>query len=113
LRTIIRVNHNADNPFLTVSKETIRDTNLDFDSLGFLIYLLAKPDDWRVRPDQLAKERHIGRVTVYRHLLKLIEAGYVLRKDIRVRESSGRFKQTSIYTVYENKQDRTLENVPF
>ena len=49
----------------------------------------------QIRPDVLAKERKVGRMTIYRHLRKLIEAGYVTRKDIKVREPDGTFKQAS------------------
>jgi DNA-binding MarR family transcriptional regulator len=114
VRTIIRVNHTADAPYLTMSKDTIRDTSLDFDSLGCLVFLLSKPDDWEIRPDVLAAERKVGRMTIYRQLRKLIEAGYVIRKDIRINDKKdGRFKQASLYTVYESKGEASYDKVPF
>lgn len=96
-----------------MSKETIRDLGLDFDALGCLVFLLSKPDDFEIRPEVLAKERKLGRMTIYRHLKKLIGAGYVLRTDIKVRDEAGRFKQASLYTVYESKGDAQDDKTPF
>lgn len=66
MRSIIRVEHGRDRPYLTVSKATVRDHAASFEARGFLMFLLAKPDDWQLRPEQLAEECDRSRSTIYR-----------------------------------------------
>jgi predicted transcriptional regulator len=118
MRCIVRVQHDKDCPYLMVSKTTVQDTSISFEARGFLAFLLSKPDDWRIRPEELAKETKLNRATIYRLIKKLREAGYINRVDIIKRNDSGTiYTSTSIYTVYENKRDakkdEVLDNVPF
>jgi hypothetical protein len=114
MQSIVRVEHSKQRPYLTVSVETVRDCSISFEVRGFLLFLLAKADDWRIRPEALAKECDKHPSTIYRMLNKLIEAGYVKREDIKRRKGNGyqfSCEQVSFYTVYEDKQARTLPNV--
>ena len=103
--TIIRVDHSRENPFLQLSRKTVRDRGLTWEELGFLAFLLDKPSNWRVRPEEIAKERGISRATVYNLLNKLIAKGYVHREVIR-RKANGRFESGSITIVFEDKEYR-------
>jgi len=109
---IIRVNHDANTPFLVVSKATVRDDSLTFADRGFLLYLLCQPDTWRVRPEQIAKETGIGRGTVYRHLDRLKNAGYVEYEEQRRQADNGRWQCAGTYTVFECKKDKPLKTDP-
>jgi hypothetical protein len=109
MRSVVRVEHDKNNPFVMVSVDTIRDTSISFESRGFLIFLLAKPDECRVRPEQIAEECGLHRATVYRMLNVLIKEGYVYREIITRRKPDGTFDSGSIYTVHEKR----LEHVPF
>jgi len=102
---IIRVDHSRENPYLQVCRKTIRDPDLDLQALGLLTFLLDKPDDWRVRPEAIAKERKVARATIYRILMRLIRAGYVHREIIK-RTKDGRFQTGSIMTIFEDKTYR-------
>jgi DNA-binding transcriptional ArsR family regulator len=116
VRCIVRVEHCKDRPYLTVAKETVRDHEVSFEARGFLMFLLAKSDDWRIRPEQLAEECGLHRATVYRLLKKLIGAGYVRRVDIKRRKDNGTiYEQASLYTVFEDRKQAELydEPVPF
>ena len=115
MRSIIRVEHTKDRPYLVVSKETVRDRSVSLEARGFLMFLLAKPDDWQIRPEQIAEECGKNRATIYRLLLKLIDAGYVRRDDIRRRKPDGTFDSTALYTVFEDKKTAALygEKIPF
>jgi DNA-binding MarR family transcriptional regulator len=113
MRTIIRKVHNKDSPYLTVSKETVRDHSISFEARGFLMFLLAKPDDWQTRPEQLAEECKLHRTTIFRLLRKLIQGGYVKREEIRRRRDDGRYECGCLYTVFEDKKDGELYNCPF
>jgi DNA-binding MarR family transcriptional regulator len=109
LHSIIRVEHDKNNPFVIVSTELIRDKLLSFEARGFLIFLLAKPDEWRIRPEALAKECGLHFTTIYRLIKVLIKSGYISREIITRRTPEGRFTSGSLYTVYEKR----IENVPF
>lgn len=112
MRSIIRVQHDADCPYLTVSKATVRDHYVSFEARGFLMFLLAKPDDWQIRPEQLAEECGLHRATIYRLLRKLISAGYVRREDIQRRKPDGTFDSAALYTVFEDRKMAELYDLP-
>lgn len=101
--------HDKEHPFVIVSTDTIRDHSISFEARGFFIFLLAKPDEWRIRPAQLATECKMHVATIYRLLNVLIKAGYVERQIMTRRKDTGRFDSGSIYTVHEKR----LERVPF
>lgn len=70
-----------------------------------MIFLLDKPDDWRIRPDALAKELKVGRDTVYRLLKRLIDAGYIHR-DLIKRNHEGKFQTGAVYIIFEESDER-------
>jgi hypothetical protein len=113
MQSIIRVEHSKERPYLTVSTETVRDHEVSFEARGFLMFLLAKSDDWRVRPEQLATECGLHRSTIYRMLDVLIKAGYIQRETIVRHRADGTFDSGSLYTVYEDKRRGNLDRTPF
>jgi predicted transcriptional regulator len=112
---IVRVTHDKENPFVVLSKSTVKDNSLSWDMLGLLVYLLAKPDNWQVRVDHLAAERGQHPATIYRLLRKLRDAGFVRRTDIVRRKPDGRFDQACLYDVFESRESAELlgPKVPF
>jgi hypothetical protein len=116
LKSIIRILHKKEIPYLQVNRETIKDSKLDFTSLGFLIYLLSKPDDWIFIPKVLAKERGIHVSTIRRAFKKLETAGYCYISVDRIQEKkTGRFSTTCYYVVFEDEEARQefLGSVPY
>jgi len=106
METIVRVDHSRENPFLQLSRKTIRDKSLSFDELGFLTYLLDKPGDWHFRADQIAKERGIGKDVIYRLLNRLIAKGFAHREVQRRKKADGRFEAGSFVIVFEDREYR-------
>lgn len=79
--------------FTTINNIALEDDRISFRAKGVLVYLLSKPDDWRVSERQLAAVGHEG-VTAIRGALKELEnAGYIERR--RVRAGGGRFEWES------------------
>lgn len=73
---------------------------------GLLIFLLTKPDNWRISPAHLVAEtksaigKKSGRDNVYSLLNELICAGYISRKEIR--DESGKIDELD-YIISETK----------
>lgn len=78
----------------------LKDEALNAESLGVLVYLLSKPDDWRVMPGHLAKRFGCGRDKIYRILNDLIAAGYAAR--LQVRQDDGSFSENN-YLISDEK----------
>jgi predicted transcriptional regulator len=108
---IIRVVHKG-RPFLMIDKETIYDLASDLQALGLLVVILAKPDDWRVRPEQLAHELKTSKRSVYRVLSRLIALGYVMREDNRRRRENGTIERRCSYTIFEDRRMAAMMHHP-
>lgn len=74
------------------------DTRLSFEARGVLVYLLAKPHDWKIRISDLRKQG-LGRDKAYRILDQLQRAGYIER--VQRRGENGRHAEVD-YTVYDD-----------
>ncbi len=101
---IIRVQHSPEHPFIMVSRRTAYDPDLQDDEFGFLVRLLGKPDLWEIRVDQLVKEWHQHRTTIYRKLHKLEAAGYIKHDLVRRRTKAGRYESGSVYLIFETPE---------
>lgn len=72
--------------FYVLDKRISEDKRLSWSARGMLVYLLGKPDNWRVSVSALVNETQVsrkqsGRDAVYAILGELIEAGYVVREE--------------------------------
>jgi hypothetical protein len=65
--------------FTAVDRRTVNDSNLSFRARGILIWLLDKPNDWRVDSDQIGREGGEGRDAIRTALRELLDAGYIVR----------------------------------
>lgn len=93
------------NNFYILDKHISEDSRLSWAARGMLIYLLGKPDDWRVQIGHLVKQtsnssRKTGRDGIYVLIEELMEVGYVTRMQNR---EDGKFQSTD-YIVHETTQ---------
>ena len=98
--------------FTQIPNTTHQDTSLSLQCRGLLGYLISLPDDWVVRPEQLAKANGIAKNTAYKLIKELKEAGYIFQ--VQKREESGKFS-TGDYLVFRSLEDaawyaESLEN---
>jgi hypothetical protein len=102
---IIRRRRNSN--FTVIGNEPANDTRLSADALGVLTYLLTRPDNWKVIPEQLSKRFDCGRAKMYRILRLLVETGYVQRHQYRdvQRRVFGRIE----YAVYDERPEPCVE----
>lgn len=79
LMTTLRVERRQ--RFTTVHRDTVNDSSLSWQARGLLIWLLDKPDDWRVNSTQIEHEAPNGREAVRAALRELERGGYIERKQ--------------------------------
>lgn len=98
--TIIRTVH--ENNFTIIANGCLQDDSLSAEALGILCYLLGRPNDWTVRPTQLAERFGCGRERIDRILKELISASYIVKT--RYRDPKTQSWGSVEYTVYQMPQ---------
>lgn len=99
---IIRTIKDRNHPYKTMNTSGFEDQRLSYEARGVLAYLLSKPDDWQVRPENLQNDS-CGRDKIRRILRELEQHGYLIRE--RVRLAKGRWEWIS--TVFETPRPPT------
>lgn len=84
--------------FVTIHKSFIHDDNLSWKSKGILLYLLSRPDDWRIYETELNKHSSDGRDSLRTGIKELEQAGYIHRT--RRRNEKGQLREYE-YQVFE------------
>lgn len=84
--------------FVTVHKNFIHDDNLSWKAKGILLYLLSRPDDWRIYETELNKHSSDGRDSLRTGVKELEQAGYIHRT--RRRNEKGQLREYE-YQVFE------------
>ena len=102
---IVRVEKGKHHPYTVVSNTLVQDESLSWQARGLMVYLLSKPDNWRVRMDDLERAGGVGRQQTRSILTELEGAGYVRRR--RVHLDGGRFDWET--TVYESPQQEEAQ----
>lgn len=103
---IVRVSK-RENPFVQIDKCGINDERLSWKAKGLLVYLLSKPDDWKVWVKDLVKRAKDGEKAVYSGLEELEQNGYISR--MQVRKEDGTFGSME-YVVHERPIEPYLQN---
>ena len=85
-QTIFRV-LNPGTKFTLISNALCKHASLSMECKGFLLTVLALPDDWKFYPQWLMGEYNIGRNAVYRCLTEAIEAGFCLKLHVRDKDT--------------------------
>lgn len=96
-----RVHKGKENPYVMLDKTSVNDSSLSWKAKGILVYLLSKPDDWRVIESDIVKHARDGRDSVRAGLRELERAGYIVRAQEHGQD--GKFQMVS-YEVYERPQ---------
>ena len=94
--------HRHQRDFIIVNGAILRDENLSFRAKGLLVYLLGRPEDWRVRVWQLARMGPDGKCAIEATLKELEKQGYIRRS--RLRGEDGKLKGSE-YHVFETVED--------
>lgn len=97
--SIYRITKNPDNPYVMVNKGFVNNPQLSWKAKGILLYLLSKPDDWKVYHKDIIKHSTDGRDSVTSGIAELVKYGYIIR-HLRREEGTGKLKGYD-YDVYE------------
>lgn len=103
--SIVRTEHNKDNPYVILNKKALEDKNLSWGAKGLWSYLMSRPDNWNISVAHLSKiyiGKGGGEKAIYTLLNELIENGYCNR--IQGKKEKGFFSNTEyIITEFKNK----------
>ena len=87
--------------FTRVKNSLINDDRLSFEARGFLIFMLALPDDWNFSIKGLAFKSNLSSKSVMRMIKELKAAGYITQK--KVKGGHGYFS-TYEWDIYESSE---------
>ncbi len=96
-----------ENRYYQLRREIAEDTNITYEALGVLLYLLVKPSNWKIRPTNLRDRTgkgvngKTGKHKIYRILNELVDAGYIAR--IQPRDETNRVMGVQ-YCVSEDRE---------
>ena len=81
------------NPYSQIDNKMINDERLKAESLGVLVYLISKPQDWTISMKQLQNRFNFGREKMQSVTKNLEECGYLIR--VKPQNELGQFIGTS------------------
>lgn len=90
---IIRAKHDASTRWFITARQSAQDSELSFLARGILWYLLSKPDNWEIRPEDIQREGNIGRDATKNAIKELQKRGY-LTEQKRYKDHSGHWAWT-------------------
>ena len=85
LDTIQRCPHDSENPYTMVLNALIRDQTISPNCRWLLTYLLSNEKGWKIKPRQIMNhlEKFMKKDSVYKIINEAIEAGYMMREEVR------------------------------
>lgn len=89
--------------FTSVPNDLVNNPKLSLKEKGIMLYLLSKPDGWRVRIKDIMNHCTDGKDAIYSGLHKLKLAGYIVHEVIR--NEKGQI-EAHVYHVYEEPQNK-------
>ena len=96
--------------YTVIRNEPLEDRRLSWKARGLLVYLLSKPDDWRVIVTHLVSQSDLdGRAAVTTALEELEQLSYLKRTGLRT--DVGKFGGVD-YEIYETPDHAVSENQP-
>lgn len=111
--SIIRTEHNRENPYVMLNKSPLEDRDLSWEAKGIWSYLISRKDNWKVSVAHLSKiypKKGGGRDAIYSILNELIEKGYC-KKEGQAHTEKGKFTAYE-YVIYEFKICSTVTASP-
>jgi hypothetical protein len=99
-KTVIRVVHNKENPYVMINKEALWDYRISMKAAGLLARAMCKPDNWRFNLSDLMNRCKEGRKALDSAMKELLEFGYAMRIDFWTKDLNGQFMAKQCGTEY-------------
>ena len=103
---MMRIPHERE--YVCISNQLAQDSRTSLELKGLLLYVLSKPDNWKIRIDDIRKQHNLGRDKVYKLINEAITHGYIRREILR--SPDGRVLATNYY-IYEKPLPTNQEPV--
>lgn len=88
--TLIKVQHDKNNPYITVNKSIANDNRISYKAMGIWLYAFSRKEDWEFYQGDLVNRHTDGLDSVKSGLKELEEAGYLYR--YQKQNEKGQFK---------------------
>jgi hypothetical protein len=108
---LVRGHHEADQNYTVISNAFLRDKNLSLAAIGLLAQLLSHKEGWEIGQESLAKANNIGRDAMRTIIKELMQAGYLMRSEHRVRNEAGHLAGY-VYTTRDPWAESTTSDCP-
>lgn len=95
--------------FTVVDSRTVNDKSLSLRARGLLVWLLDKPDGWRVNSQEISKQCTEGREAIRTAIRELEDAGYVTRLKYQLDDGQW-FTETIVSERPERKEVESTED---
>jgi len=95
----------TDAPYTQITNQAINDKRLSDGAIATLVYLMSKPENWKVYCTSIASRYKRNRRTAQKYLDELITAGYAKRNEITHKDGKTIYtydvsdKPNNIYSV--------------
>lgn len=99
--SIIRSEHNKQNPYVMMNKHALEDSAISLQAKGLWAYLISRPTDWRISVIHLAKTHNVSKNRIYSILSELIMVGYCKKEQ----KKSGNKYLPVEYVIFETKKE--------
>lgn len=103
-KTIFKI-HNRDRGFTQVDNNIIDDKELSWKAKGLLVYLLSKPEDWKIYIKNLSQASKDGKTSTNSALKELIEKEYVFKGKVRGKDGKFKGYRYDVYEIPPRKQE--------
>src|SRR5579863_7083447 len=102
------IKHKKESSFTTLYNDCINDERLSAHSLAVLVYIMSKPEDWKVMVSDLRRRFRVGRNKCYSIISELCTLGYMQRVQERLENGAfqGCLLQASDKPIFINKDNK-------
>lgn len=97
---LVRSNHDKENPYCMIRKESIQNNSLSYEARGMLGFLLSQKEGRPIKPKDLIVKGVCGRDKVYSILTELEQARHLKRPE-KYQDAKGRWKWQGTWEVFE------------
>jgi predicted transcriptional regulator len=85
-------------PHTIIANKALNDNQLSAGAIATLVYLMSKPDDWKIYNDNIAQRFNSNKRTTKKYIDELIANGYMKQSEVKHKDSKSFYE----YDVSDN-----------